>query len=244
MSEMCVFAMMYNLNVPVVALFHFVRILTVYLTVPYLTKWHIKRKAQENTVLITTEQTDSAIGFNVDDSIRTSETFRPRSGVREFSFALTLSVGLVSGYIFWRLNIPNGAMLGAMLAIGGIRIVTPRVKGIPRKYITIAQIVLGCSLGLELTPEVARFLFDLAGVSILFSVLTLLCGFGLALIITKLFKVDMVTSVLACSTAGVSQMSAIALEMDADVLSVSVMHCLRLIIIVVALPPMIMLMAH
>jgi membrane AbrB-like protein len=98
---------------------------------------------------------------------------------------------------------------------------------------------LGASLGLTFTPEVAGTLTDMAGISVIFSVLIVLNGIILGFAIHKLFKIDLITSLLACAAAGVSQMSAIALDMDADAVVVSVIQSIRLVAIVLILPPVI-----
>ncbi|MGB4439313.1 MAG: AbrB family transcriptional regulator, partial [Sedimentibacter sp.] len=65
-------------------------------------------------------------------------------------------------------------------------------------------------------------------------------GFILSYITHKLFKWDLTTSLLACAPAGISQMSSIALDMNADAVIVSIIQTIRLITIIVFLPPIIL----
>jgi membrane AbrB-like protein len=197
------------------------------MTVPLLAKYYALKKPREvsGAVMKTKNRTDG------------------KAEKKEYSLALTLTIGFISGFLVWKTGVPNGAMLGSMAFVGAARIYNGKIKGLPKTYVSIALVVLGASLGLRLTPEAARALLDLVGVAVLFSVITFLNGYFLAILMNRVFKIDMITAVLACAAAGVTQMSAIAIDMDADVVSVSVLHSLRLIIIVAVLPVYILYVA-
>lgn len=223
MSEMSVLAMMYGLNVPIVVLFQFLRIVMVYFTVPIIAKY-LNSKVNEPSEKDVINCTSSELNGN-----------------KEYNVILTILIGVLAGYTGWILNIPGGTIIGSLIAVGGLRSSGVKLKALPKKYVVAAQIGLGTTLGITFTPEVAKSLTDMLGMTILFSFIIVLNGLILGFVVHKLFKIDLITSLLACAAAGVSQMSAIALDMDADAVIVSVVQSIRLVAIVLILPPIILI---
>jgi membrane AbrB-like protein len=221
MSEMSALAIMYKLNVPIVVVFQFLRIVMVYFSVPLMAKLSSRQPAALKSDVI-------------EDSTN--------SGLEECKYhhiIFTILLGIIAGYLAWKIEVPGGAIVGSLIAVGGCKSYGIRLKSLPKNYIVLIQICLGASLGLTFTPEVAGTLTDMAGISVIFSVLIVLNGIILGFAIHKLFKIDLITSLLACAAAGVSQMSAIALDMDADAVVVSVIQSIRLVAIVLILQPVI-----
>ena len=225
MSEMSFLAIMYNLNVPIVVLFQFLRIVMVYITVPTVVDRLYKTKLKTN----------NEVKINKD-------IISNQNSHDEYHVFFTILIGIISGYIAFSIDIPGGAIIGSLIAVGGSRSIGIKLQALPKKYVVAAQIGLGASLGLTFTPEVAASLVDMIGVSVLFSLLIVLNGLIVGYIVHKAFKIDLITSLLACAAAGISQMSAIALDMDADAVIVSVMQSIRLIFIVMILPPVIFIL--
>ncbi len=224
MSEMSFLAMMYNLNVPIVVLFQFLRIVLLYLSIPLIADKLYKRA---NKICEDRKYTEEIINTsNINSS-------------KEYHIFITILIGFIGGFIAYSLDLPGGPIIGSLLAVGGCRSIGMKLKALPKKFIVATQIGLGASLGLTFTPEVAASLVNVAGLAILFSILIVLNSIVVGYLVHKIFKIDLITSLLACSSAGISQMSAIALDMDADAVIVSVMQSIRLISVVVILPPII-----
>ena len=219
MSEMSMLAKMYGLDVPIVVLFQFLRIIMVYFSIPLVVSYFAKR-SDSNTKII----------FNKDSKVKLEY------GKKRYPLFFTIIIGLVAGFIAWKINIPGGAIIGSLFAVGACRSLGVNLKTMPKRYISIYQIGLGASLGLAFTPEVASSISGMLGITVLFSFLTVLSGIILGLIMHKKFDIDLTTSLLACAMAGMSQMSAIALEMDADSVVVSVIQSIRLTSIALIFP--------
>lgn len=221
MTEMSVLAIMYNLDVPKVVLFQFLRVVVIYFSVPLMASY-VYRNAPDSKEQI----------CKMNESIKSSENV-------EYNVVITLLVGIIAGYVAWKLNIPAGAIIGSLVAVGGLRSYGMRLKALPKQSIICTQVGLGAFLGLTFTPSVASTLIDMIGISIVFTFFTTINGFVLGYIMHRIFKWDLITSLLACASAGISQMSSIALEMDADAVVVSVIQTIRLIVIILILPPII-----
>ena len=229
MSEMAVQAMMFDLNVPIVVMFHFLRVAIVYLTIPAIAIYWKRKVAKEH---LTTPADKIVIAGG-----KTAATDK------EHGMWLTILIGLASGMVAQVLNIPGGALACTIIGVGFVRSMGLRLKEIPKKSVNIALIIMGAGLGLSFTPEVARLMAELFGVALFFSVATVGIGYCMALLMHKYSGIDKIACLLGCSPAGISQMSAIALDMDVDPIPVSVLQTMRLIIVVIVMPPIIMLIA-
>jgi membrane AbrB-like protein len=89
------------------------------------------------------------------------------------------------------------------------------------------------------TPEAASNLHEMLLPIIGFSALLFISGILLGFIFHKILKWDLTTALLACSAAGVTQMSVIALDMGADAVTVGIVHSMRLAAIVMLMPTLI-----
>ena len=85
----------------------------------------------------------------------------------------------------------------------------------PKWLVILGQIGLGGYLGTTFTPEVLSTLLGLVVPTIAFSAVIVLNGIVTGIIVHRIFGWDLITSLLSSATAGVTQMSAIALDMDA-----------------------------
>ena len=73
-----------------------------------------------------------------------------------------------------------------------------------------------------------------------FSIVVVLNGVALGFFVHRYYGWDLVTSLLACAAAGVTQMSVLALDMDADAVTVSLMQTMRFTLILLVMPSMIL----
>lgn len=223
MSEMSSLAMMYGFDVPTVVLLQFLRIAMVYFSIPLVASYFAK-KSDGSTKIV----------FNKENGVN------PECEEKSYPLIFTIFIGATAGLVAWKTNIPGGAIVGSLVAVGACKSSGVNLKTMPKKHISIYQIGLGASLGLTFTPEVASSISGMLGIIVLFSFLTVLNGIILGIIMHKKFGIDLTTSLLACAMAGVSQMSAIALEMDADSVVVSIIQTIRLTSILLIFPPIVL----
>ena len=200
-SEMTSLSLECGMCVSVVAMFHTVRLGLAYLTIPFLAQKLMKKQ--------------------VPAAIEESSPPEEATG-KKLPLVLTLGIGLAGGALFKLIHIPGGAIVGSMLFVGIFRILATNSTAIPRGMVNVALVFIGASAGLSFTAAILAQLSELFWVAMLFGFLMFLIGISAAIIIHKIFKIDFVTCVLGCATAGAAQMSTIAVDLDADAVSVSV----------------------
>jgi hypothetical protein len=224
LSEMGLIALSYDLNVPIVTVFQFVRVIAVLITVPV-----IAAKFNHNAGEEAAAKPMPAACENEDTK------------GKEYNTLVTLAIGAVGGFTAKFLGVPVGGMLGAMTVIAALRIFGVPIKEVPRWLLVSAQIGLGGYLGTTFTREVVITLKGLLLPIIAFSLVVVLSGVVLAFLTHRFFGWDIITSLLACAAAGFTQMSIIAVEMDADAVTVSIIQALRIAIILILMPTLIAL---
>ena len=216
-SEMSLIALSYNLEVSIVTLLQFTRAITVLLITPFAAdrnKLAKRRRLPKRLINIETEK----------DEMSTNSIF------------ITLAVGGLGGAIGNTFGIPVGGMFGAMLAVAAFCVGGVSLKEIPKWMFIVVQIGLGGFFGTLFTPTMFVILKNLIVPITLFSVIIVLNGLVLGYLFHKWFNWDITTALLACAAAGYTQMSIIALEMDADAVTVSIIQSLRAIIIISFMP--------
>lgn len=225
-SEMGIVAMAYHLSVPVVSLLQFVRVIAVNFCFPTIAyKYKIKyNKTEEEKD--TTEELPAAHGAE-------------ESNRKTLPLFITLILAGIGGFTARFLGVPAGGLLGSMVIVACLRIAGVPLKEVPRWALVFAQVGLGSYLGTTFTPDVVNTLRALLLPTAVFSIIVVINGIVLGLVVHRIFGWDLVTSLLAAAPAGAPLMSAIALDMDADAITVSSVHAIRLVIILMSMPSII-----
>ncbi|MGO1120767.1 AbrB family transcriptional regulator [Rhodovibrionaceae bacterium A322] len=154
---------------------------------------------------------------------------------RLFAICLALVLGALGGYMAFLLRIPLPWMIGSMLvttvaALSG----APIAQAPPLR--TAMIIVLGVMLGSGFTPEILDSL-DRWSISLAAVALYILVSTGLGyLYFTRLCRHDPVTSYFSAAPGGLSEMIAVGSEMGGDGRVISLMHTLRILLVVMTLP--------
>lgn len=149
----------------------------------------------------------------------------------------TAAVALAGAWLFERLRVPAGAMLGAMIAVAALNLSSRAgVADLPGLAEFFAFAALGWSIGTGFTPETLAGL-RAATVPVLLIVGLLigagaLFGWGLSV----LTDIDPVTAFLAASPGALSQMVAVSAATGADSLLVVTVHTVRLFAVLVVSP--------
>jgi uncharacterized protein len=106
------------------------------------------------------------------------------------------------------------------------------------------QLVVGISVGVVLDPEIIGVLIDLFPAMLMIAVAANVVGALAALPIARIGGVDRVTSLLSCLPAGMAEMATLAREVAADEQSVTIVHTLRVIIVITLIPLWLSLTGH
>lgn len=141
----------------------------------------------------------------------------------------------VTGYVFERVGVPAGWLLGALVAAAVVREFAGPLQ-FTGKLRRGGQLVVGAAVAGLVTPAV----LDSLGGIILWVVAAAVASnlFCLAISVPagRLAGIDRRTAALSCLPGGLSEMAPLARELGADDQAVTVFHTLRVTLIVVTVP--------
>jgi hypothetical protein len=155
-----------------------------------------------------------------------------------YKFLLTLAVGVCMGYIFYKLKIPGGMMVGSIVAVSILNITTGMAY-MPTFGKTMAQIIAGAFIGVGIERS------DLERLKLIFKpAITLLTGMLILNIVSGFLiyftsPMDLITSLMCAIPGGISDIPIIADEMGADSSKVAAMQFIRLVFGIGIFPTMI-----
>ena len=155
---------------------------------------------------------------------------------RKREYVLLAGVALLGAWLLEALKVPNGVMLGAMLACGLLAVCIRKTYRFELKARHATLITLGVIMGRNITPDVVGELHRLILPGLVSAIVSLVCCTILALILYKISPMDIVTCVLCTSPAGLSQIVFLSEEMGADSLTTSIFQACRLFSIVAFYP--------
>ncbi len=158
----------------------------------------------------------------------------------------TIFTAILGGLLFYFLSVPAGALVGSMLVTAIIEL---RKKSEERLIISdnvkkSVRICMGTLIGLGITAEgfyqVRFILWPAMFVTLALFVLTIL----MVVILHKLYNFGITDALLSSFPAGLSEMSMNATDFKADPVTVTTMHMVRLISIVVLIPIILKIIIH
>lgn len=153
----------------------------------------------------------------------------------------TLLVAAIGGFTLKTIGVPAGGMIGAILAtlIFNLRFGDCRVTPAMKRYARIGVgCYIGCCLQREFLSQLDTLIFPILVVLVGVTVFTIL----MAILISKLFKIDLVTAMMMCMPGGITEISVIADDFGADQATIMCMHSLRLISVIALFPYLIYLL--
>ena len=154
------------------------------------------------------------------------------------NFIITLIIGVLVGYIFFKLKVPGGMMIGAIIGVSFFNIFTGMAY-IPVEGKVVAQIIAGAYIGVGLEKgdiiRLRRILKPMITIIIALLILNISVGF----IIYYISPMDLVTSLMCAIPGGMSDIPIISEEMGADSAKVAVMQFVRMVFGIGVFPTMI-----
>lgn len=155
---------------------------------------------------------------------------------------LTTIIAMIGGFIGHHLKIPAGAMVGAMIFVGGANILGAEPQ-MPESFNFVAQIVIGGVLGLSITKEVMEGLKDYVVLSLL--VVGILAVFGVVtgFIVNKFTGIDLYTSLFGSVPGGMQEMVILSQSYDVNHAAVMTIQTVRRVLIVIIYPLLVALVS-
>ena len=148
---------------------------------------------------------------------------------------LTFAGAAAGAFLFSALNIPLAYILGALF---GSAVVTnlagPMTGG---RYLRRAgQLLVGAAVGGVLSPDVVAELGRLLPLMLAVALASNVTGALLAFPVARIAGVSRLTGLLSCLPAGMAEMATLARELGAHDQTVTVIHTLRVVLIVTIIP--------
>ena len=148
---------------------------------------------------------------------------------------ITLLIGSAGGYAGYKLRLPAGTFLGSMLAVGIYNCLGFEAF-MPSQVRVVAQILVGCLLGLSLNRKAFKELKTVMKPSLVIIASLLTCGLTIGFILYKFCKLDMPTAFLSCTAGGMTELSLLAASLGGDGPKVAILHLIRMLTVVSTMP--------
>jgi membrane AbrB-like protein len=219
-TEMIVFGMSIDASVSIIAFVQLFRVVIFLALIPYLAL-----VAEKITGIPQASRNPNKTAKN------TSLVFFAK---RDYFKMIPLA--LVAGALAAWLEIPTGAMLGAMFTGGGLALLLGKRYRFDDRLRVVAQIGLGLVTGERITPQIAGQLGTLFVPAIVVTLVMLAGCTLLAVLLYKTSNWSLTTCLLCVAPAGLSQIASFAEEVGADPLTASVFHTARIVGIVTFYP--------
>ncbi len=149
----------------------------------------------------------------------------------------TLAVATAGGYIGHRLKVPSGAMMGAMVAVAAASFLKVDLGRLPEISKPAVQVILGAILGFGLRNITMQQLKSLFVPAALMIGVLLAAGFAIAFILHRYFGFDVMTAIFSSTPGGMTELSSVAAEMNANAPVVAIMQLLRLVSVLLLVTP-------
>ena len=146
---------------------------------------------------------------------------------------------VAAGYVATLIGLPLPWMIGPLLAsvaLGMAEIEVPR----HRYYRPLGQLVVATAVGLYFTPEALSEAIEHAWLMIAAAVLTIAAGIVSAIMLRRLAHVDGTVAFFAAMPGGPAEMSLLAEKWGGDPAPVVFSQTLRIVFIVLFIPPLLM----
>jgi membrane AbrB-like protein len=228
-NEMAVFALSMNYDAATITIISVTRLVVVLVLTPWLAEKWTARLARGSLGKTRPRIAPAAAGA--------------RKSVTPAGICALAILSVAGGFLFERLKIPAGFMLGSMFFAGAYFLASDAGIEMPDLAVHAVQIGLGIAIAERFGSEQLAYLSNPRFAASLFActALSLAATLILAFLLQKTTKLDPLTCLLSTSAGGLSQMILVSEEMKADSLTVSVLHLARYLVIVYCMPVIIKL---
>ena len=149
--------------------------------------------------------------------------------------AETLAFAALGGVTLGLAGIPAGWLSGSILAVA-IASLAGRPMTMPAPPMRVLLVLIGISLGAVVTPATLNGMATYPASIAVLIVAMLVVSVGGTIYLTSVHRWPMLSSYLASSPGGMSQVLVVAAELDADLRAIAIVQTMRVVIIAVGLP--------
>ncbi len=224
-SDMTLLSYDYGANASHVAMMHMLRMIFALGIFPSITGWFIKR---------------SSHSYDTPANESAAPVVRAPRGSREA--AITAAVFLSCGAAGYFAGIPAGVLSFSMIGASAFQIKT-QCAYVPPYLKRAAQIVAGALVGAGATLDDLKALLTLLPAVLILLVEYLLLNFAVGPLITRIFHINLATTLLACAPAGITEMALIAEDLGGDQGKVAIFQVTRMALVLLIFPLMAQLLS-
>ena len=156
---------------------------------------------------------------------------------------MTALVAIAGGYGAMRLRIPAGALLGAMIAVTVFNLIFEKAT-MPADMKLISQIATGAYIGARISKKEVIALKHILLPAVIMTTLLIVFTISVGLVIYSTQGLSVPTALFGMAPGGIADMTLAAMDFGADVSAVALLQTIRLIFLLLALPPIIRFYGH
>lgn len=214
-----------------VAILQLVRLMGVMILLPSI----IKYVSTHLTIKYKGEACGSATVQCMD--LKTKGTVEAKSTTEQYKInvLLTMFIAFTGGLAGYKLGIPAGALTLSMVAVGTFSIFTDRGY-MPMNIRRFTQVCAGALIGERMTLVDVLSLRNVIVPACILLFGIIIINLFLGFIMSKISKLEIVTSLLASVPGGVSDMALIAKDLEGDVPKVAILQLARYICVISFFP--------
>lgn len=153
-------------------------------------------------------------------------------------------LGTIGGLVGYRLKIPAGSMIAAMLTIIVFKIITRIHWEMPKGFGLTLQIILGVVVGASFQPSMLPVLKKVFFPVFSSSIALIGVGFLMAVVFTRMGILDASTAYLGTSPGAMSPLVILAFESGASATIVVCFHFIRVLLVILSAPLFLKLFGH
>lgn len=143
------------------------------------------------------------------------------------NLCLTFLAGLLFGYFFYKIRVPGGMMVGAIVGVAALNIFFGRAY-MPSYAKYAAQITAGAFIGCSVEKNDILQLKKLIQPALFILTVLLLLNLTMGFLIYFISPLDLLTSMMSCIPGGMNDIPIISADMGADAPKVVVMQFIRM----------------
>jgi membrane AbrB-like protein len=144
---------------------------------------------------------------------------------------------LTGGFIFWKLGVKAGGLMGSMLLVGGLNVGMGCIY-FPKQLENPLRVATGAYVGQQLNREGFLMMGQLLLPLLIMLVGVLVFTLVVPVIMQRFSQLDKATCMLASSPGGLTEMSMIAEDLGADTPKVVLMQSTRMVFVLLLFPNM------
>lgn len=155
-----------------------------------------------------------------------------------FNASVIITGAVLCGFLAWWIRFPLPWMIGAMVFTSSVRLLNFRVL-VPVQTRKLGQILVASSVGLSFTPDALRQMGSLAIPMVLTAVLTIFASILVARVLTRMAHINPRSAILSILPIGPVESAVLAKQYSVSTGPVVFSQALRIVLIVVLIPPVI-----